>query len=164
MNKVLIISTGGTFDKEYGAGAGVLNFTFGSPAASNILKRSGVYYGYSIVNPFSKDSLEMTDADRYLILTLCQKYVNEKIVITHGTDTMIDTARVLACASMEKTIVITGSSQPAVMRDTDADFNLGFALGVAQVGSIGVSIAMNGQVFEWDRVSKNLTTGLFERK
>lgn len=163
MEKLLVITCGGTFDKEYGTGAGVQNFTFGeSPAARRILHRAradGIYVTVCL----KKDSLEMTNQDRELVRDLCVGGRETRIVITHGTDTMIETAKLIANTKIGKTIVITGSSQPAAMRETDADFNLGFALGVARVAGHGVYIAMNGKVFRSNEVKKNPKTGVFEK-
>ena len=108
------------------------------------------------------DSLEMTDADRALIANNCREAPEPHVVITHGTDTMVDTARVLAAEVEGKTIVLTGAMIPIAFGSSDGLFNLGGALAVVQVLSPGVYIAMNGRVFPWDGVRKNRDTGVFE--
>lgn len=109
------------------------------------------------------DSLEMTAADRQLIVGACRQADESRIVITHGTDTMVETARALAESSLDKTIVLTGAMVPYAFGSSDGLFNLGSALSFAQVLAPGVYIAMNGTAFDWDRVRKNRQTGYFER-
>jgi L-asparaginase len=109
-----------------------------------------------------KDSLEMTDADRSNILAACERATEERIIIIHGTDTMSETAKILGTARLSKTIVITGAMIPYQVNRSDAMFNLGFALGVVQVLSAGIYVAMNAQVFPWDKVRKNRERGTFE--
>jgi L-asparaginase len=108
------------------------------------------------------DSLEMTDEDRQLIAQNCLKVPETQIVITHGTDTMVDTARVLAHRVPDKTVVLTGAMIPYAFGSSDGLFNLGSALSLCQVLPPGVYIAINGQVFDWDKVRKNRQTGVFE--
>jgi L-asparaginase len=108
------------------------------------------------------DSLEMTEADRGLIVRNCQQCAERRIVITHGTDTMIETAAALAAGVTGKTIVLTGAMIPYAFGSSDGLFNLGSALSFAQTLPEGVYIAMNGQHFEWDKVRKNRQTGVFE--
>jgi L-asparaginase len=108
------------------------------------------------------DSLDMTDADRELIASNCADAPEQNIVITHGTDTMVATARVLAQAVADKTIVLTGAMIPIAFGSSDGLFNLGGALAVSQILPPGVYIAMNGRVFDWDDVEKNRDTGVFE--
>jgi L-asparaginase len=110
------------------------------------------------------DSLEMTDADRKIILDNCLKCKEENIVITHGTDTMEETARVLGEAGIQKTVVLTGAMVPFKFGSSDGLFNLGSALAFAQSLRPGVYVAMNGRCFQWDRVRKNKNTGQFEEK
>jgi L-asparaginase len=108
------------------------------------------------------DSLEMTDTDRGLIVRNCQQCEESCIVITHGTDTMVDTAAALARGVSGKTIVLTGAMIPYAFGSSDGLFNLGSALSLVQVLPLGVYIAMNGRHFEWDKVRKNRETGVFE--
>jgi L-asparaginase len=108
------------------------------------------------------DSLEMTDADREVIVRNCAQCRESRIVITHGTDTMVQTAAALAAGVNAKTVVLTGAMIPYAFGSSDGLFNLGSALSFAQVLPEGVYIAMNGQAFEWNRVRKNVATGVFE--
>jgi L-asparaginase len=108
------------------------------------------------------DSLDMTDADRACIVARCVDCPERHIVVTHGTDTMVETARALAAGVREKTVVLTGAMVPYAFGSSDGLFNLGSALSFAQVLLPGVYIAMNGQSFLWDRVRKNRETGVFE--
>jgi L-asparaginase len=108
------------------------------------------------------DSLEMTDADRQLVLENCRGAAEERIVVTHGTDTMTDTARVLGEARLAKTIVLTGAMVPYAFGSSDGLFNLGSALSFVQALPHGVFVAMNGRCFPWDDVEKNRELGIFE--
>jgi len=163
MAPLLIVTTGGTFDKEYGRGAGVRSLSFGKTSAVvNVLNRVVVPRGWKVKPLLAKDSLDFTDADRRKILDVCAKTPYRAIVVTHGTDTMTQTAGFIARAKLKKTVVFTGAAQPARMRDTDADFNLGFAIAAAQLKPPGVYVAMNGGVFAWNKVRKNPRTGVFE--
>jgi L-asparaginase len=110
------------------------------------------------------DSLELTDADRRLILENCTSAAEERIVVTHGTDTMTDTARVLGEAGLAKTIVLTGAMVPYAFGSSDGLFNLGSALSFVQALPHGVYVAMNGRCFGWDDVVKNRELGFFERR
>jgi L-asparaginase len=111
------------------------------------------------------DSLDMTDADRALIVNQCREAAGSRILVTHGTDTMVETARALAGAVpsvADKTIVLTGAMVPYAFGSSDGLFNLGSALSFVQVLTPGVYLAMNGRCFQWDRVRKNRETGVFE--
>lgn len=163
MASLLIITTGGTFDKEYGRGAGVRNLTFGPKSAvTDIFRRALVPKDWLDLKLLAKDSLDMDDQDRAKILDLCAATPCKSIVITHGTDTMVTTAAFIAGAKLAKTVVLTGAAQPARMKDSDADFNLGFAVAAAQCKLPGVYVAMNGRAFDWDHCGKNPATGVFE--
>jgi L-asparaginase len=163
MISLLIITTGGTLDKEYARGAGVTNLSFGkTTAVVKVFDRVVVPQTWAIYPLLAKDSLDLTDKDRAKIAEACAKAPCRKIVVTHGTDTMVKTAGVVAKRRLKKTIVFTGAAQPARMSETDADFNLGFAIATAQLKSPGVYIAMNGCVFPWNKVRKNAETGVFE--
>jgi len=111
---------------------------------------------------FLKDSLEMTDKDRGLILSKCIESTDDKIIITHGTDTMVDTVQLLGEKIKDKTIVLFGSMIPYSIDNSDALFNLGVALGAVQNKGNGVYVVMNGKVFDFDKVTKNKEKGLFE--
>jgi len=157
---VRILVTGGTFDKEYDELAGKLYFKDTHLPEMLQLARSRV--GAEIRTLMMVDSLEMTDEDRAIILEQCRKAPQRKIIITHGTDTMEVTARVLGQAISDKTIVLTGAMIPYKFGSSDGLFNLGGALAYVQSLPPGVYIAMNGRCFAWDNVSKNRATGQFE--
>ncbi|RJX31389.1 MAG: asparaginase [Oxalobacter sp.] len=156
-----IIATGGTLDKHYHALAGEL--TFAETHLPQMLTQARVTVPYIIEPLMLLDSLHMQDADRKKVLAACQLAIESHIVITHGTDTMPETAQVLGAAKLNKTIVLTGAMIPFEMKDSDALFNLGFACAAAQTLPQGVYVAMNGQVFVWDKVQKNKVVGRFEK-
>jgi L-asparaginase len=157
---IRILVTGGTFDKEYDELTGRLYFKDTHVAEMLRLGRSRVEV--TIRTVMMIDSLEMTDADRALIVQNCAQSPEDRIVITHGTDTMTDTAAAIAHAISGKTIVLTGAMIPYAFGSSDGLFNLGSALSFAQVLPPGVYIAMNGKSFPWDRVQKNRERGEFE--
>ena len=157
---IRILVTGGTFDKEYDELTGKLYFKDTHVAEMLRLGRSRVEV--TIRTVMMIDSLEMTDADRGLIVQNCAQSPEDRIVITHGTDTMTDTAAAIAHAISGKTIVLTGAMIPYAFGSSDGLFNLGSALSFAQVLPPGVYIAMNGKSFPWDRVQKNRERGEFE--
>ena len=157
---IRILVTGGTFDKEYDEIHGRLFFKDTHVAEMLRLGRSRVEV--SVRTLMMIDSLDMSDADRQAIVANCRQCDEPRIVITHGTDTMVDTARALADATLGKTIVLTGAMIPYAFGSSDGLFNLGSALSFAQVLPPGVYVAMNGMAFPWDRVRKNTRTGFFE--
>lgn len=157
-----ILTTGGTFDKHYDEIAGELSFS-GSRLPA-IIDRARITLPTALEQLPLLDSLDMQDADRQRIKAACARAAEQRIMIIHGTDTMRDTAETLAQAALAKTIVLTGAMIPYEIAGSDALFNFGFAFGVAQTLPNGVYIAMNGQVFEWDKVQKNRLAGLFERR
>jgi L-asparaginase len=159
---IRIFVTGGTFDKEYHELTGTLAFKDTHLPEMLRLGRSRV--DVSIDTLMMIDSLDMTDADRALIVRRCRTTPEPRILITHGTDTMVETARALAAAfpAGEKTIVLTGAMIPYAFGSSDGLFNLGSALSFVQVLPPGVYIAMNGRSFPADRVRKNRDTGVFE--
>jgi len=157
---IRIFVTGGTFDKTYDEIKGQLSFRDTHLPEMLRLGRSRVEV--SVRTLMMIDSLEMTDADRELIVRNCQQCEESCIVITHGTDTMVETAAAIAGAVNGKTIVLTGAMIPYAFGSSDGLFNLGSALSLVQVLSPGVYIAMNGRHFRWDKVRKNRETGAFE--
>jgi L-asparaginase len=157
---ICIFVTGGTFDKTYDEIRGRLTFEDTHLAEMLRLGRSRVEV--SIRTLMMIDSLDMKDADRDLIVRSSVACDQSRIVITHGTDTMVETAAALARGVTGKTIVLTGAMIPYAFGSSDGLFNLGSALSFAQVLPPGVYIAMNGQHFAWDRVRKNRDTGVFE--
>ncbi|MDA0312384.1 MAG: asparaginase domain-containing protein [Gemmatimonadetes bacterium] len=159
---IRLFVTGGTFDKEYDELHGSLEFRDTHLPEMLALGRSRLEV--KVRTLMMVDSLEMTDADRDVIASNCADAPEPFIVITHGTDTMVDTARVVAEQVPGKTIVLTGAMIPIAFGSSDGLFNLGGALSVVQVLPAGVYIAMNGRVFDWDNVRKNRHTGVFELK
>ena len=157
---IRILVTGGTFDKEYDEIHGRLFFKDTHVGEMLRLGRSRVEV--SVRTLMMIDSLDMSDADRQAIVANCRQCDEPRIVVTHGTDTMVVTARALADANLAKTIVLTGAMIPYAFGSSDGLFNLGSALSFAQVLPPGVYVAMNGMAFPWDRVRKNTQTGFFE--
>lgn len=157
---IRILITGGTFDKEYNEITGELFFK--DTHMLELLRLGRCKLDVEIRTLMMIDSLEMTDADRNLIAENCIKAAEDKIVITHGTDTMANTARVLAEKVKNKTIVLTGAMIPIKFGSSDGLFNLGSALAFVQTLPKGVYVAMNGRYFNWDNVRKNKQTGAFE--
>jgi L-asparaginase len=157
---IRIFVTGGTFDKEYNELDGRLFFK--DTHLHEMLDLGRCKVEVDIRTLMMVDSLEMTDADRQIILDHCRRAREERIVITHGTDTMDITARVLGEVLKEKTVVLTGAMVPYKFGSSDGLFNLGSALAFVQTLPHGVYIAMNGRFFRWDNVRKNKRTGVFE--
>jgi L-asparaginase len=159
---IRIFVTGGTFDKTYDEIRGALAFADTHLGEMLRLGRSRVDVAVSTL--MMVDSLDMTDADRDLIVRNCVQCPESRIVITHGTDTMVETAHALSAGVQEKTVVLTGAMIPYAFGSSDGLFNLGSALSFAQMLPSGVYIAMNGQHFPWDKVRKNRETGVFEAR
>lgn len=157
---ILIFVTGGTFDKEYNEIEGKLFFKESHVAEMLKLGRCKVEVDTQTL--MLVDSLEMTDDDRGTIVQHCRNAGSDRIVITHGTDTMELTAQTLAKANLKKTIVLTGAMVPYKFGSSDGLFNLGSALAFVQALPPGVYIVMNGRSFSWDNVRKNKKTGEFE--
>ncbi|THU41889.1 asparaginase [Niastella caeni] len=157
---IRIFTTGGTFDKEYNELNGELYFKDTHMHELLTLGRSRL--PVSITPLMMIDSLEMTAEHRNLIAEECKQCKEDKIVITHGTDTMAETARVLAKKVTGKTVVLTGAMIPIKFGSSDGLFNLGSALAFVQSLPPGVYVAMNGRYFNWDNVRKNRQTGIFE--
>ena len=155
-----VFVTGGTFDKTYDEIHGRLSF--GDTHVPEMLKLGRSRVELTVETLMMIDSLDMTDIDRERIVARCAECLERQIVVTHGTDTMVETARAVAQSIRDKTIVLTGAMIPYAFGSSDGLFNLGSALSFAQVLPPGVYIAMNGQCFLWDRVRKNTTTGVFE--
>ncbi|MEA5098243.1 MAG: asparaginase domain-containing protein [Burkholderiaceae bacterium] len=155
-----IIAAGGTLDKHYDEIAGSLGFA--SSHLPQMLARARVTVPHELEILPLMDSLDMQQADRTRVLDACRRAPETAIVITHGTDTMRETATVLGETQLAKTIVLTGSMIPFEMTESDAMFNFGFACAAAQTLPHGVYVAMNGQIFDWNKVQKNRKAGLFE--
>ena len=157
---IKILITGGTFDKEYDELNGTLYFN--ETHLPEMLKLGRCTVKVEVKTAMMIDSLEMTDIQRRIIVDMCDRCEQDKIVITHGTDTMAITAQVLGEANLSKTIVLTGAMIPYKFGSSDGFFNLGSALAFVQVLPPGVYIVMNGKYYEWNNVRKNRNTGYFE--
>ncbi|MBR9828435.1 MAG: asparaginase [Oceanospirillales bacterium] len=157
--QIKILAAGGTFDKVYYDA--LSEYSIGEPMADELMQMAGVSCTYSVHSVLRKDSLDMTDADRQTLYAAITEDDCRHIVITHGTDTLVQTAMALQDLS-ERTIVLTGAMQPARFRDSDAAFNLGGAVALAQALPAGIYIFMNGRVFHPERVVKNRAAGIFE--
>lgn len=157
---IRILVTGGTFDKQYNELNGQLAFR--ETHVQAMLQRGRCRVDAVVETVLLIDSLDMTDDHRALVVERCRQAPEARLVITHGTDTMTQTARVLAEAGLEKVIVLTGAMIPYAFGSSDGLFNLGSALSFAQTLLPGVYVAMNGRYFDWHRVRKNRETGIFE--
>lgn len=158
---IVILTTGGTFDKIYFDANS--EYSIGEPCISSILDEGNVMSDYRVQSILKKDSLDITHNEREIIKKSVIECEEERIIITHGTDTMVETAKFLEDIK-EKTIVLTGAMQPARFKKTDAIFNSGFAYAAALSLENGVYIAMSGQIFNSNNVRKNIDLGKFECK
>jgi L-asparaginase len=159
--QVRILVTGGTFDKEYDELTGRLFFR--DTHIDEMLRLGRARLDLTVETVMMIDSLDMDDAGRAAIVARCRAAAERAIVITHGTDTMVETAGALAAAALDgKTVVLTGAMVPYAFGSSDGLFNLGSALSFVQVLPPGVYVAMNGRHFPWDAVRKNRETGVFE--
>ena len=154
-----ILACGGTFDKHYDMLTGRLDFS--DSHLPEALQRARVTLPAALEVVRLMDSLDMQDSDRNDILAACTSASETALIIVHGTDTMPETAAVLGAAGLNKTIVLTGAMIPYEIAFSDALFNLGMACGVAQTLPAGVYVAMNGQIFDWNRVKKDRQVGVF---
>lgn len=157
---IRIFVTGGTFDKEYDEIDGRLSFR--DTHLPELLERGRCKVNFSVRTLMMVDSLDMTEADRETIVRNCQQCAEDRIIITHGTDTMVETAQKLGETMRGKTIVLTGAMIPLTFGSSDGLFNLGSAIAFVQSLPQGIYIAMNGRYFTWDNVRKNRQLGLFE--
>jgi L-asparaginase len=157
---IRVFVTGGTFDKTYDEIEGKLSF--GDTHLNEMLRLGRCHVDVSVRTLMMIDSLDMSEDDRGIIVHNCQQCEESRLVVTHGTDTMVETAAALARGVPGKTIVLTGAMVPYAFGSSDGLFNLGSALSFAQVLPSGVYIAMNGRHFAWDRVRKNRDAGVFE--
>ena len=159
MDDLLIVTTGGTIDKVYFDDKS--DFQVGEPQIGRILQELGVAFRFTVIPIIRKDSLHITDADRELLRATIAAQPAKHVLVTHGTDTMVDTARVLSSLTA-KTIVLTGALNPARFRGSDAEFNSGTAVGAVQSKPAGVYIAMNGRIGDPLKVRKNVAANRFE--
>ncbi len=156
---IKILSTGGTIDKIYFDAKS--EFQIGEPLIDEIFSESYVALAYSVESVMRKDSLDLTTADRAVIRAHVEATSEQHIIVTHGTDTMVETGKALANIP-DKTIVLVGAMQPARLRRTDAIFNIGFAVAAVQTLPTGVYIAMNGKIFDPQTTVKNVAENRFE--
>ncbi len=157
---IKLISTGGTIAKRYDELSGEL--VFDKEHIEKMLAQGRCNAHIKIKPLMLKDSLDLTETEREIIFKACLDASESKIIITHGTDTMVESAKKLSTIS-NKTIILTGAMIPYAFKNSDSLFNLSFALASAQMQSSGVYICMNGQIFSWDNVVKNRAKGVFEK-
>ena len=159
MQHLTIVTTGGTIDKIYFDDKS--DYKIGAPQIGEILGQLGVAFQFDVIPILRKDSLHVTDEDRALMRSTIEAQPHRHVLVTHGTDTMVETALALQGIT-GKTIVLTGALQPARFADSDAEFNLGLAIGAVQALPAGVYIAANGRVFPANGVRKNTALNRFE--
>lgn len=159
MDELLIVTTGGTIDKIYFDDKS--DFQVGDPQIGRMLEELGVAFRFRVIPIIRKDSLHITDDDRELIRATIAAQPAKHVLLTHGTDSMVETARVLASIA-DKTIVLTGALSPARFRGSDAEFNIGTAVGAVQSKPPGVYVAMNGRIWDPLKVRKNVEANRFE--
>jgi L-asparaginase len=158
--KILFIQTGGTIDKDYPKKVKGYGFEITEPAVRQILERINPAFEYEVISLLRKDSTDITVKDKKKIFEECEKADTDKIIITHGTDTMIDTAIFLSDVE-KKTIVLTGAFKPEKFTNSDADFNVGAAVGAVNILKHGIYIAMNGTIYPYNEVKRDKVSGKF---
>jgi len=159
MDELLVVTTGGTIDKVYFDDKS--DYQVGEPQIGRILKELGVAFRFTVIPIIRKDSLHITDADRELLRATIAAQSARHVLVTHGTDSMVQTAQALASLE-DRTIVLTGALNPAGFRGSDAEFNIGCAVGAVQSAPNGVWIAMNGRIWDPSQVRKNVAANRFE--
>ena len=159
MEELLIVTTGGTIDKIYFDDKS--DYQIGDPQIGRMLAELGVAFRFRVIPILRKDSLHLDDEDRELVRATIAAQSTRHVLVTHGTDSMVETARVLATVA-DKTIVLTGALSPARFRGSDAEFNIGTAVGAVQTLPPGTYIAMNGRIWDPARVRKNVDANRFE--
>lgn len=159
MEELLVVTTGGTIDKVYFDDKS--DFQVGEPQIGRILEELGVAFRFRVIPIIRKDSLHIDDSDRELVRATIAAQATRHVLVTHGTDSMVDTARALAGIN-GKTMVLTGALNPARFRGSDAEFNIGCAVGAVQSLPEGVYIAMNGRIWDPAKVRKNVDANRFE--
>lgn len=160
MNKLVFIRTGGTIDKDYPHQKGGWAFEIGAPACSRVLEQLNPSFDYAVVDLLQKDSLKLNDNDRTLIIEEIAKHGTAGVIVTHGTDTLMDTAAFIAKHHLPNTIVLTGAMRPELFRNTDAHINIGMSIATAHLQPPGVYICMHGIVGLWSNVRRN-AKGIF---
>jgi len=159
MEELLVVTTGGTIDKIYFDDKS--DYQIGDPQIGRMLQELGVAFRFTVIPIIRKDSLHITAEDRELVRATIAAQPARHVLVTHGTDSMVETARILATVE-DKTIVLTGALSPARFRGSDAEFNIGCAVGAVQSRPPGVYIAMNGRIWDPARVRKNVEANRFE--
>jgi len=159
MQHLVIVTTGGTIDKIYFDDKST--FQIGAPQIGEILEALGVAFSFDVVPVLRKDSLHIDDSDRAQVCAAIERQTHRHILVTHGTDTMVETAQALAGLS-GKVVILTGALNPALFKGSDAVFNIGCAVGAVQTLPDGVYIAMNGRIWDPARVRKNRDANRFE--
>lgn len=174
--KIIFIQTGGTIDKDYPKSSGGYAFEFGEPATKRILEKLNPSFDFEIITAFQKDSLDITDEDRMLLVKKIKpvrqpdgQYISEKIIITHGTDTLLETANFIAQQlesspdenDKNKVVILTGAMRPEQFSNSDAPINVGAAIAAAQILEQGVYVVMHGIIKSYDKIQRNLETGQF---
>ncbi|MFQ3341257.1 MAG: L-asparaginase [Flavobacteriaceae bacterium] len=159
--KLIFIQTGGTIDKDYPNKTKGWAFEFGDPATIRILEKLNPSFEYEVLTVCQKDSLDITDSDRANLISLIKNRQEQKFIITHGTDTMMETANFIDSYIKDKLIVITGAMRPERFTDSDAPINLGSAIATASLNEKGVYIAMNGIVKKSKEMKRDLETGKY---
>ncbi len=159
MQHLTIVTTGGTIDKIYFDDKST--FQIGAPQIGEILEALGVAFSFEVVSVLRKDSLHLDEGDRALVRATIERQPHRHVLVTHGTDTMVETAQALNGIA-DKVIVLTGALNPALFKGSDAVFNIGCAVGAVQTLPDGVYIAMNGRVWDPSRVRKNREANRFE--
>ena len=159
--KIVFIQTGGTIDKDYPHTTKGWAFEFGEPASYRILEKLNPSFQYKVLEAFQKDSLEITDDDRNKLQILINEQAEHKFIVTHGTDTMLETAMYLSNTVKNKLIIITGAMLPERFTNSDASINLGCAIGAANILENGIYIAMHGIVKPFSAVKRNMETGKY---
>lgn len=160
--RITFVQTGGTIDKDYPRASGGYAFELGSPAAARLLERWTPSFAFEVREACRKDSSEITDDDRRALAALVSDAGSDGVVITHGTDTLLETARYLAQHVCGRRVVLTGAMRPERFSDSDAALNFGCAVGALQVAPKGVYVAMHGIVGRHDQVRRNPSTHRFE--
>lgn len=160
--KITFIQTGGTIDKDYPRTTKGYAFEISEPAVKRILEKLNPSFEYEIISILKKDSLDITKNDREKIFETCRKIKSNKIIITHGTDTMLDTAKRLSSIK-GKTIIITGAMRPERFSNSDASINVGVAIGAVNVLANGIYISMNGKILSWNNCKRNQTGQFIEK-
>lgn len=158
--RIVFIQTGGTIDKDYPRTEKGYAFEIRKPAVERILQKVHPDFDYKIIPLLRKDSQDITRQDREKICETCEGVDSDKIVITHGTDTMLETAKKLS-KIRNKVIILTGAMRPEKFVDSDATFNVGTAIGAINILKKGVYVAMNGRIYSWNKVKRNQKTGQF---